>query len=224
MNNLPITVNEELLSALCNADTTIQKVYELKNEEQNLRSQAEKNLERARKEEDSRKKTLWLTPFLPVPVAIGLVMLFVAIAGILDELFNVYLPEDVLWLTIPSSLVICLIWFIKTYHSNKHKIYYEAAKKNEYLANEKLKELEVLIENNQHYIAVIAPEFRYPVATQELLRIFRLGRATTLPEAYDKLELRLHQMKVEEKLDTMIANQRAYISLLMQIEYNTRWL
>ncbi len=236
MENQSIIANQRLYEDICNANLAIQKAFELKygkdigmyNEriygEEDYRNEAARNFERAKKEAAARKKNLRSTPLLLIPVAIGIVIFLAAVAQVLDRHFDIYLPVEVLILAIPFSLIICLLLFVKTYREKKHEIYYEAAEENERLANEKLKELEALIQYNQHYIAIIAPEFRYPIATHELARIFRLGRAATLPEAYDKLELKLHQMRVEEKLDLIIEGQRAVISLLSKIEYNTRWL
>ena len=236
MASQELGVNQELYETIYNADKTIQKVFELKYGkdmgphvaricgEEDYRKEAEKNLSLAQQQKKSRKQTLWAIPILLLPIAIALIVFIAFVAWIADEVFNVYLPEEVLLIAIPLSLITCIVLFITTYKRKNYEKFYEVADECECLANKKAEELESLIKSNQHYISAIAPEFRYPVATRELVRIFQLGRATTLPEAYDKLELKLHQLKVEEGLGTLIALQTAQLSLLNNVEYNTRWI
>lgn len=234
-----LIANQELFNAINNADAVVQQVYKLKNEVENLRAQARKELNIAQFKRKKLKKDCFLIPLLiSVP---AFVIFAIALETFLDWSFftdattklwkfsvNIIGPMGplcaivVIWAIVSLPMAFLSV-FISKFIPCERK-YIEKAKLYESMATEKYRELERFIWENKDYVAIIAPEFRYPVATQELARIFRLGRAATLPEAYDKLELKLHQMRVEEKLDLIIAGQRAVISLLSKIEYNTRWL
>ena len=176
-------------------------------------------------EEMKRKKNLWITPFLFVPLAFGLFPIVLVVVGLISEIIKIeisFFPCIVL--AIILALLLDAYSFIWAYKSEKHLDYYKEAEEEELNAAIVNKEAEEFVEASEHYIAIIAPEYRYPVASYELLRIFQLGRAETLPEAYDKLELKLHQMRLEEKLNTIIALQIELLAVLSRIEYNTKWI
>lgn len=231
MNNAPIIVNEKLLNAICNADSTIQKAYKLKNEEQDLRRQAKEHLRNAeeKRQEHQKNRYIYAVAFT-FPVFMGIAFIAIGLGfDIFDMYADVYnvigrlIPPFLTWI-IPMVPIALLIFFVANLIPCKDKEELANAAMFESMADEKRNELEAFIEANRNHVAIVAPEFRYPVASQELVKLFQLGRATTLPEAYDKLELKLHQMRVERKLDTIIASQYVISSLLSQIEYNTRWL
>lgn len=240
MTNKPIINSEDLLNAVCKADQVIQQVYAMKDKETNLRNQVATQLIEAEETKKDHKKVHIILPLvLAIPTLMGLLFIYALVTSFFDIDFD-FLEKTIQWvLKFTENLgfgvfigriviflaPIVLILFLLTKFipcNDKQKI--EAAKKAEVEAIDVHNELEAFIENNKQYVAIIAPEFRYPIASRELVRIFQLGRATTLPEAYDKLELKLHQMKVEEGLGTMIALQIAQIGKLEEIKYNTEWL
>ncbi len=235
MTNQPIVSSKELYEAVYNADYVIQTAYALKYGkhtekedvygEDEYRQDVATNIQLAEKQKKERKRTLIIIPFLLVPVTFCLLQFFVVILGLIDLVVKVDdISSIVLITSFIASVAICMFSFIKTYKNKQYLYTYEAARKAEENANNTRHQLEMFIKENEKSVAIIAPEFRYPIATAELVRIFQLGRAATLPEAYDKLELKLHQMKVEEGLGTMIALQIAQIGKLEEIKYNTEWL
>ena len=83
--------------------------------------------------------------------------------------------------------------------------------------------INIIISANASYIALIPSEYRYPEATGFIVRAFELGRASTLPEAYDKLEEQLHRWKMEESMKSLIDMQTTQLEFLRNISQNTDW-
>ena len=70
------------------------------------------------------------------------------------------------------------------------------------------------IAKNAKQLSVIAPEYRYPEASKFIVKLFELGRVSTLPEAYDKFEEQLHRCRMEEAMKDMIELQKAQLAFL----------
>lgn len=227
MTNTPIAVDQELYNGILNADLTIQKAYELKAAIEDLKNQAAEQLKEAQKKRRIHQKNrITYSLAFTIPVFIGIVFIQSLLEFDFLEIAIEWGVKKVGFLAplLLIAVVVLLLFYLTKFIPCKDKENLEQAAMYEAMANDKEHELAVFIETNKHHVAIIAPEFRYPVASKELMRIFRLGRAATLPEAYDKLELKLHQMKVEEGLDRIIALQIAQIGALQEVEYNTRWL
>ena len=228
MINQTITANEELFNAICNADLTIQKVYEIKNEIINLRDQASDRLKEAQLRRQTHRRNCFVYA-----------LIFTVPAIILIESISMLFDFDILriimswgmknhgffttWILIGLPVAL-IIFLLAKLIPCKYKQFLDNAAMLEANATQKSYELELFIQDNKQHISIIAPEYRYPVASKELVRIFQLGRASSLPEAYDKLELKLHQLKVEEGLGAIISLQIAQIGILRKIEHNTDWL
>ena len=225
-NNLPQNIITELVGLLQQADLTMRRIIDLTQEEETLRAEAADNRARSVREEKERKKGL-IRPFLLyIPCLFPTFISVLFIFGFLEE-YKFISVDSQTWFFLVFTITFALtsigsaVLFICAYKNRSYIVFEEQAQALEVQAEWKRQTINKTIEDNKDCLSIIAPEFRFPEASTYLIMLFEQGRASSLPEAYDKLELRLHQMKVEEGLGTIIDNQIAQLAYLSTIANNS---
>ena len=133
---------------------------------------------------------------------------------------NISIPGVVLPALI-ESILICVLIFIK--HCGDNRSYIGEATQYEQAADLKHEEAMIIAEKNADYLAIIPQKYRYPLASNFIEELFQLGRATTLPEAYDKLEEQLYRWNMENAMGQLINVQIENMKILEDIDLNTYW-
>lgn len=233
MTDLPNTINESMLDALKTADQIVHEAFALRDQEQNLKDEAQAERVRAAEAKKKRRRALWNSTWMFLVFYYGAlaisglcVLIILGIDGAQSDV------GATVWIVASFALTIAasVIRFIYMYKKRKDLEHLAKADALEVEAAKKSAEVDELLEQRGKYVAIIAPEYRFPIASEELLKIIRQGRANTLPEAYDKLELKLHQLKMEENMGKVIELQKSNLALnliglqyLKDIESNTLW-
>ena len=232
MTNLPTQVNPDLYNSVYSANKAIKQIYDLKNQEDALRIEAQRLRITAQEKRSSyRKKHIWM-PFaflLPTTVIMlgfynviieslisnGLTELANTIhSSLLVKEFGVFLLLHIAWLSVFG------ITFI--FPCKDKKLLAEANSIDEQADNIQ-REINKLVAQSSKELSGIAPKYRYPAASEILVELFELGRASTLPEAYDKLEEQLHRLRLETAMAALIHAQITQLEFLGRIEFNTFW-
>lgn len=73
------------------------------------------------------------------------------------------------------------------------------------------------LESNKDALSFLPTDYWYPLATSFMVKTVQAGRATTLPEAIDKLEEQLHRWRLEESNAQILAQQQAQSQQLAEI-------
>lgn len=232
MTNLPTQVNPDLYNSVYNANEAIKQIYDLKNQEDALRAEAQRLRITAQEKRSSyRKKHIWMpfaflfpTTFLMLGFynmimeslsSMGLVGITDAIrSGLSETGLGVLLLIHAAWLSVFG------ITFI--FPCKDKKLLAEANSIDEQADNIQ-HEINKLVAQSSKELSGIAPKYRYPAASEILVELFELGRASTLPEAYDKLEEQLHRLRLETAMAALIHAQITQLEFLGRIEFNTFW-
>ena len=235
-DNKIINSPSSLLQTLNVANRAITEIYELKIQEQNLRGQAQSQREIAKTFEYQRKNKS-----LRRGVIVGLVayIVFSFVTCALDASSTIdkwgMMLVSLLNYVIPFGAGL-IVWassmgFSQTKFKSQYKYHIDLAEEAELNANYKHERITELVFNNAEAIDTLPIEYRFPEATGFLVRLFELGRANTLPEAYDKLEEQLHRWKMEDSMIQLIDGQKVTLAAVLmgnakldRIESNTRWI
>lgn len=233
MTNLPTQVNSDLYNSVYNANEAIKQIYKLKNDEDSLRSEAAKLRITAREERARYKRHHFVFPLIfSVPLTLSPLMLAALFGGIahemgfttLDKILEIFANSyfgnngiNFLLYILLNAALVCVFTFIIPC---KDKRLVENAETKEALAQNNRNQINELIVKNSKDLSIIAPKYRYPTASEYIVELFELGRASTLPEAYDKLEEQLHRWRMEESMSSMISLQMTHLEFLGRIESN----
>lgn len=69
-------------------------------------------------------------------------------------------------------------------------------------------EINQICQEGEAYILAIPEMFRYPLATSYLCQIIETGRAESMKEALNLLEVQLHHWRMEQQMNKMLQNQQ----------------
>lgn len=236
MTTLPTQVNPDLYNSVYNANEAIKQIYDLKNQEDALRSEAAQlRITAQRKRTSYRKKHIWMPFVFLLPATTAILLIFALLGEIIyaigltsvgdtlgDFLGNALFGSGLNFLVFifGEGLLICALTFI---FPCKDKKLLEAAEVKEHQADLIEQHINEIIATYSKELLTIAQKYRYPKASEYLVELFELGRASSLPEAYDKLEEQLHRWRMEESMSAMIGLQSAQLEFLKNIDTNTFW-
>ncbi|MBQ7358224.1 MAG: hypothetical protein IJW65_05770, partial [Clostridia bacterium] len=210
----------------------INYVYELRRQEDALRAEAEDLRQQAEeKRYKRRKQRVWIPLVCLIPTMFVIYLLYGIIFNIIREIcspetvrviakaiYNMYMSGWwVLLLAVQAWLLVFCITFALP---NKEKKYLAQAETIDTYVVLKRDEIDNFVVAHANHISMVASKYRYPTASNFLVELFELGRASSLPEAYDKLEEQLHRWRMEDAMLTLINLQRRQLALLERIETN----
>ena len=231
MTNLPTQVNSDLYNSVYSANEAIKQIYDLKNQEDTLRNEAQQLRTTAqRKRASCRKKHIWMPFAFWYPAGVVIMLICFAIIGAADAMGLTGVVDLFLKMTGNGSIILVFLvvsWLavfgITFIFPCKDKKLLAEADIKEQLADTKRQDINKLVAKSAKELSVLAPKYRYPTASEFVVELFDLGRASTLPEAYDKLEEQLHRWRMEESMSSMISLQMTHLEFLGRIEFNTFW-
>lgn len=230
MTNQPTKLNNEIFNTVRTAHYTISNVYDLQDQEQKLRNEAQKQRiiandikSRHKKEADIAGLVFGIIAFIVFEI------ILLVVSNREQEYYNYFGKYDELvhGFVCLLSFAILLIFrglFLLIPYKKQCRPHIEKAEESEEKADYLREQIDLIIDANVQSISFIPCEYRFPEATGFIIRAFELGRATTLSEAYDKLEEQLHRWKMEKSMNTLINMQIAQLDILQKISYDTDWI
>lgn len=213
MDNQNIATQENvriILDKVDHANKVINQIYACAASAEEMRASAKKEEKAVKSAKRGRAFIRILSPFFSIYIAI-------IVFGILT--FYGLDSESTLAKIIGISAVIAGIVFFWCLPCGvkQHKKQVEEYTR---LARERDDTFKALISKYSNEIAVIPEKYRYPMATNYLVELFQLGRATTLPVAYDKLEEQIHRWNMEAAMQKTLAYQMYQAQVLRNVQKN----
>lgn len=212
MDNQNIAAHENtqisIMDQVAFANKVINQIYAWADGAEEMRSLAKKEEIAVKSAKRSRTVIRILSPLFSIYIAIY-VFGFLTFYGLVSERT---LAEIIGILAVIVGIVFfwCLPCGVK-----QHKKQVEEYTR---LARERDDTFRALISKYSNEIAVIPEKYRYPMASNYLVELFQLGRATTLPMAYDKLEEQIHRWKMESAMQEALAYQMQQAQALRNVQ------
>lgn len=196
MEKITIAVNNEpielVLEKIIVADKVINEAIALDIESKNWHDKALKE----RKQGKTLKVARWIIPI------VTLIMSF----------------EEIISGLILTLVVGFILWFPK----NGLDSYLKRATEYENKSIEIYNSVDLLLQKHSEELNTIPQKYWCPRATKFIIEVIKNGRATTLAEAYDKLEEQIHRWNLEDAARENYRIQCEQVESLRKIERNTR--
>lgn len=196
---------DNLLQALINADRVCNEAQACFDRANNMALQNQNSM---------RKSLKWLK-FCAI---VGFIIFYRLYVHLFDDVIAHIIPERTssnigatgfFFIVIPVSIL--LYFVLKKRIKNKFE-----SESQKQCGAERLKGQNI-IEANKDKLAFLPSDYWYPLATSFMVKTVQAGRATTLPEAIDKLEEQLHRWRLEESNAQILAQQQAQSQQLAEI-------
>ena len=193
---------DNLLQALINADRVCKEVQEYFDSANEL----------DRQKQIAWRKSMVIKKFLAILAPIPLIFLMAFLGDFLADLgwkIKGMTPLIVFW----GFVIVDIIVYHILKSSSKAKLSKEI---QEQCGAIRLQGQNAL-ESNKDALSFLPTDYWYPLATSFMVKTVQAGRATTLPEAIDKLEEQLHRWRLEEANAQILAQQQAQSQQLAEI-------
>ena len=205
----------ELVEKIGRANEVIQKAFSHYDRmDVNLVSAAIRKANRTR--ELSNRRVLFV-----IGCTIVSVILFVSILAILVEVFGLNTAKlgmpMVFAMTMFMIAGVVIGSILPSKLAEMDKKYDELIQK----AGKEKKRGDSVLQKNLAEIEFLDEDYWYPLATETMFKFARQGRATTLPELYEKYDEQQFRWKTEAAFEKMFEQQQSQMNILNSIKENT---